>query len=173
MRLLIPALLLSFFSFGQAPHVLKDSGIRKLAVFVGTWKAENAPDTNGVVGVSAVFTCQWSPNGNYLIADQRVTSNGNTTNNLSIYSYNPKDDSYLLSLVGIPGMQPFSIRVEYKDDELYYLNEYMDNGKKVYGRTVNSFLSPTSYTFKVQSSPDGVRWVTTMEGKAVKVKAPL
>jgi hypothetical protein len=186
-RLLIPALLFSFAASGltaygqavsgqtasgQAPKVLKDSGIKKLSVFLGTWRAENSPDTGGNVNTSAVYTCQMSAYGNYLIADQRVTSNGKTTNNLSIYSYDPVKDTYLLSLVGVPGMQPFSIPVTYKGDELYYLNEYMDNGKKVYGRTVNIFLSPTSYIFKVQSSRDGVVWITSMEGKATKIPSP-
>ena len=176
-HLLFPVLLVSSaafgqMAFGQAPKVLKDSGMKKLAVFLGSWRAENSPDTNGNVNISAVYTCQWSPNGNYLIADQRVTSNGRTTNNLSIYSYDPQKDTYLLSLVGVPGMQPFSIPVTYKGDELYYLNEYMDNGKKVYGRTVNTFFSPTSYTYKVQSSADGVVWITSMEGKAVKTGGP-
>jgi hypothetical protein len=160
--LLWAALIVSAASFGQSPVVLKDSGLKKLAVFIGTWKAENDPDSSGATGasggaggsggsaVSAVYTCQWSANGNYLVADQQVMVGGNTTNNLSIYNYNSKQDTYTLSLVGVPGMQPFSILVTYKGDELYYLSDYTDNsGKKMYNRTVNSFLSPNSYTFKV------------------------
>lgn len=165
-------------AFGQKPRVLKDSGLKKLSAFLGTWRAENDPDStaaaggasSGSSGTSAVYTCEWAVNGNFLIADQKVTRAGSTTNNLSIYSYVPEKDEYLLSLVGIPGMQPFSIRVTYKGDELYYLGDYMDNGKKVYTRTVNTFLSPTNYTFKVQSSGDEVNWTTSFSGKAVKLK---
>src|ERR1700760_2006295 len=128
------ALIVSAPSFGQSPVVLRDSGLKKLSVFIGTWKAVNDPDPSGGSGgggVSAVYTCQWSANGNYLVADQQVTNGGVMTNNLSIYHYNPKEDTYTLSLVGIPGMQPFSINVTYKGDELYYLSDYTDNaGKK-------------------------------------------
>jgi Protein of unknown function (DUF1579) len=172
--LLWAALIVPAASFGQSPVVLKDSGLKKLAVFIGTWKAENDPDSSGVLGgsgVSAVYTCQWSANGNYLVADQQVTVGGNTTNNLSIYNYNSQKDTYTLSLVGVPGMQPFSILVTYKGDELYYLSDYTDNnGKKIYSRTVNSFLSLNSYTFKVQSSEDGEHWKTSMQGKAHRVR---
>lgn len=154
----------------QSPAVLKESGLKKLSAFLGTWKAENDPDSTGKSATSAVYTCQWSANGNYLIADQKVTNNGATTNNLSIYNYNPEKDDYTLTLVGIPGMQPFTIPVTYKGDELYYLGSYTDNsGKKILTRTVNSFLSSTSYTFKVQSSEDGEHWTTSMSGKSTKI----
>jgi hypothetical protein len=93
------------------------------AVFIGTWQAENDPDSSGKSGTSAFYTCQWSTNGNYLIADQKVTNMGTTTNNLSICSY-----------------------------------------------TVNTFLSSTDYTFKVQSSEDGEHWETSMQGKAHKIR---
>jgi hypothetical protein len=168
---LLAALAVSASGSAQSPAVLKENGIKRLAVFIGTWQAENDPDSSGKSATSALYTCQWSTNGNYLIADQKVTNMGTTTNNLSIYSYNPDKDGYTLSLVGIPGMEPFSIPVTYKGDELYYLGSYSDNsGKKIYTRTVNAFLSSTDYTFKVQSSEDGVHWVTSMQGKAHKIR---
>lgn len=155
----------------QHPIILKDSGLKKLRVFIGTWKAENDPDPSGQPGVTAVSTCRWSANGNYMIADQEVTNAGKTTNNLSIYSYDPAKDEYTLTLVGIPGRDPFSIPITYKGDELYYLGSYTDDsGKKVFTRTVNSFLSASSYVFKVQTSEDGEHWVTHMQGKSTKIR---
>jgi len=92
------------------------------------------------------------------------------SNDLSIYSRDPDKDGYTLTVVGVPGMQPFSIPITYKGDEFYYLGSYTDdNGKKVYTRTVNTFLSPSSYTFKVQSSQDGEHWMTNMQGKSRKI----
>jgi hypothetical protein len=169
--LLVAALAASASGMAQSPAVLKESGIKKLTVFIGTWRAENDPDSTGKSDIFAFTTWQWSPNGNYLIADQRVTNRGTTTNNLDIFSYNPDKDGYTLAVVGIPGMEPFSTPITYKGDELYYLGSYMDNGgKKIYTRTVNSFLSATDYTFKVQSSEDGEHWTTSMQGKAHKIK---
>ena|SRR5579872_5277722 len=155
----------------QMPAVLKDSGLKKLNVFIGTWRAENDPDPANNAGVSAVSTCTWSANGKFMIADQLVSNGGKTTNNLSIYSYDPEKDQYTLSLVGVPGMQPFSIPVTYKADELFYLGSYTnDAGKKIYTRTVNTFISPSEYTFKVQSSDDGEHWVTSISGRSTKIR---
>ncbi|HEV3413290.1 MAG TPA: DUF1579 family protein [Puia sp.] len=166
----IVTLAISATGLAQSPTVLKDSGLKKLAVFVGTWRGENDPDPTVKSPTFAVSTCQWSPNGKYLICDQQVTNQGSTTNNLSIYSRDPDKDAYTLTVVGIPGMQPFSIPITYQGDELYYLGSYTDNsGKKVYTRTVNTFLSPTSYTFKVQSSEDGEHWTTSIQGKSRKI----
>jgi hypothetical protein len=167
---LITATVASVTVLAQSPVVLKDSGLRKLGVFAGTWRGENDPDSTGKSPVVAISTCQWSPNGKYLVCDQRVTNQGATTNNLSIYSRDPDKDGYTLTLVGIPGMQPFSIPITYKGDEFYYLGSYTDDkGKKVYTRTVNTFLSTTSYTFKVQSSEDGEHWTTSIQGKSTKI----
>ncbi|HEV2353143.1 MAG TPA: DUF1579 family protein [Puia sp.] len=181
MRNLMPALVALLFTLNglaqtpvvlkdAGPVVLKDSGLKKLNVFIGTWKAENDPGPAGGPGVSAVSTCRWSANGKFMIADQLVTNGGQTTNNLSIYSYNPDKDEYTLSLVGVPGREPFSIPVTYKGDEFYYLGSYTnDEGKKIYTRTVNTFTSAGSYTFKVQSSDDGEHWVTSISGKSTKI----
>ena len=161
---------LSVAGMAQAPAVLKETGLKKLSAFVGTWKADNDPDSTGKSAVSAVSTIQWAANGNYLIADQKITNQGTTTNNLSIYNYNADKDNYTLTLVGVPGMEPFTIPVTYKGDELYYLGSYTDNnGKKIYTRTVNTFLSTTSYTFRVQSSEDGEHWTTSISGKSTKI----
>lgn len=166
---LLPLLALCAGAFCQTAMILKDAGIKKLSVFLGTWKAESAIDAKHPEKTSAVYTCQWSANGRYLVADQLVNDHGTETNNLSIYNYNPEKDDYTLSLVGIPGMQPFTVPVTYKGDTLFYTGEYTDNGKKVYNRTLNIFLSPTSYIYKIQLSDDGITWRTDGEGKAAKM----
>jgi len=66
-------------------------------------------------------------------------------------------------------MPPFAIDIVYKGDELIYISSYNDNGKKVYSRTLNDFVSPTYYTFKVQSSTDSLNWTTSMEGRSIKI----
>lgn len=38
------------------------------------------------------------------------------------------------------------------------------------GRYSMKILSPTSYTYKFEMSPDGTKWDTVMEGKATKTK---
>ena len=89
-------------------------------------------------------------------------------NNLSIYNYNPAKDDYTLTLVGIAGMEPFTIPISYHGDTLFYHSEYSNNGKKMYNRTLNIFLSPSSYSYLIQSSDDGEHWKTDGMGKAGK-----
>ena len=156
---------LSLPCIAQKPLVLKDSGLKKLSVFIGSWFAES---TDPGVAVSANYTCQWAPNGNFLIADQAVNNAGTKSNNLSIYNYNPAKDDYTLTLVGIAGMEPFTIPMSYHGDTLFYNSENTINGKKMYNRTLNIFLSASSYIYLIQSSADGEHWKTDGMGKAKK-----
>lgn len=162
-------LLVPFVASAQNAKVLTGSALQKLSVFIGTWKSTNT--TPGGPDISAISTITLSANGQYIIADQVVNNAGNKMNNLSIYSYNAPTDSYKLSLVGIPGMAPFVIPITYSGDVLIYTgNTYIQNGKKVYGRTLNTFISPDYYTYQVQSSADSIHWTTSMEGKSEKIK---
>jgi hypothetical protein len=164
----IAALSLPLCLMAQTAKVLKQPGLKKLSVFVGTWKSQTI--IKGIAQpIGAKYTCRWSINGNYLIADQIIFHAKTTTNNLSIYSYDAENDNYKLSLVGVPGMAPFTIGITYKGDEFVYSSDYMDNGKKVYSRTLNDFITPSYYTFKVQSSTDSINWITSLEGKSVKI----
>ena len=152
----------------QTARVLKGDGLKKLDVFVGTWKAE-ATDSASKGKISAVNTCAWSPGGRFLIADQAVNMNGTTTNNLSIYSYNTGTDDYTLTLVGVPGREPFTVPIACSGDTLIYHGAYTDNGKRYYNRTLNIFNSRDHYVYLIQTSEDSVHWRTNGEGRSVKV----
>ncbi|MDP9046753.1 MAG: hypothetical protein M3N14_01365 [Bacteroidota bacterium] len=159
------SLLITTTSFGQNGKILTEPGLKKLSVFLGTWKSQS----EGAKDQFAIYTCRWSVNGKYLVCDQIVTDGEKKTNNLAIYSYNAVRDTYKLSLVGIPGADPFAIPVTYKSDELVYSGDYMQDGKKVYTRTLNTFISRSYYIYKVQSSKDSINWTISIAGKAVKI----
>lgn len=150
--------------------VLKEAGLKKLGVFLGTWKAEST-DTGAAGKISAVSTGSWSPIGDFLVVEQVVDNNGTKTNNLSIFQYNPATDDYTLTLVGIPGMAPFTVPMAYSGDTLVFHSEYTDNGVKKYNRTLNVFSSPKSYRYIIQNSTDSVNWQTAGAGRSVKVAA--
>lgn len=166
MRTLLLCLLLPGFCGAQA---LKTSGLHKLDVFEGTWKSQGDPDGSAATPPSATTTCRWSVNGAYMICDQLVDNNGATTNNLSIYSYHPDKDGYELSLVGVPGMAPLSIPITASGDTLFYNSSYTVNGKKTFARTLNVFATASSYRYLVQTSGDGVDWMTTATGRSIKI----
>jgi hypothetical protein len=152
----------------SSPPALKDSGIKKLSVFTGSWHVWNT-DSADKGKLFADFTCNFSPDGRYLITDRAVTNNGAVTNIHSVYSYNTEKDSYSMTVIGVPGAKPFNVPIECKGDSLIYYSEVTDNGKRKYARTIDIFLSATSYIFLVQSSENGWYWSTDTEGKATKV----
>jgi hypothetical protein len=156
-------------SSAQPARVLKEEGLQKLSVFVGTWKAE-ATDAANKGKISAVNSCQWSVNGGFLIADQAVTINGTKVDNLSIYHYNAATDDYTLTIVGIPGREPFTVPIAYRGDTLIYHSVYTDNGKRYFNRTLNIFDSRDSYVYLIQASEDSVHWQTNGEGRSVRSK---
>lgn len=164
--LIMTAMFFSISVFAQNGKILKDPGLKKLSVFAGTWRSQN--DEAYKDNSFAVYTCRWSAYGNFLICDQIVTKKDGKTNNLAIYSYDSLNN-YKLTLVGIPGVNPFSIPVTSKSDTLIYSGEYTDNGKKVYTRTLNVFLNDAKYKYTVQSSKDGINWATLVEGTAIKI----
>lgn len=55
-------------------------------------------------------------------------------------------------------------------DTWTWTNEAKMGGAVMKGRFTVKVLSPTSYTFKFETSPDGTAWTTMMEGKGTKAK---
>jgi hypothetical protein len=157
---------LTTFVYGQNGKILQATGIKKLSVFLGSWKGENKPGSSN--NTNSTTSCSWSINGRYLICDQLIDQAGVRSNNLSIYSYDSLHDSYLLSLVGIPNTEPFSIPITARGDTLIYSGSYMDNGKKIFTRTLNIFRNSSFYIFISQYSTDGDSWTNTLEGSASK-----
>ena len=151
--------------FAQKATILKGDGLDKLSVLRGNWKAENQPGSKD--NTTAVYGCRVSVNKSFLICDQIVNHEGHETNNLSIYSYDSLNH-YKLTLVGIPGVEPFSIPVITSGDSLIYPGSHLENGTRVYTRTVNVFNSNTKYDFFVQSSNDNIHWTTSLSGSAIK-----
>jgi hypothetical protein len=150
----------------QEGTVLKDAGLLKLKVFLGTWEGRNIPESAD--SSWAVYSCRWSDNGHFLVCDQMVRQKAVASNNLSIYSYDGTQDSYTLSLVGIPGSDPFTIPVRSRGDTLFYTGQYKDQGRTVYTRTLNVFATKERYRFMTQTSDDSVHWTTISGGLAVK-----
>jgi hypothetical protein len=160
----IIGLFIANLAFCQSPEILNEPGVKKLGIFLGTWRSE----ITGANDQYSVNTCRWSANGKYLICDQLLTNGKKKTDDLAIYSYNPAKNDYQVSLVGIPGGGPFSIPVTFKGDDLIYTGAFIKNGKKIYDRTINTFLSSSYYTYKVQASKDSTKWKTLSEGVGFK-----
>ena len=116
--------------------------------------------------------CRWSPQGNFLICEQLITSSAGKQTELSIYSYNAKDGNYALSSFTGPGAEPGSATVIIKGSIWTYPSSFIGaDGKKTQIRTTNDFSVPGTDTFKTEFSDDnGAHWTVTLQGKARKIE---
>jgi hypothetical protein len=83
-----------------------------------------------------------------------VDNKGTKTNDLSIYNHNMATDVNTLSLVGVPGMAPFTLPIAYQGDTLIYHSEYMYHGTKMYNRRLNVFRTSSNHTYFIYSASD-------------------
>jgi hypothetical protein len=141
---------------------------KKLSVLVGKWETEGTFAATGSK-VSSTLECRWSPQGNYLVCEQRV-SGSDPHQQLTIYSYNRKQGDYSCTTFRDPGSSPGTGTVNIQGSVWTYSNSFGTEGKKTEVRTTNIFASPGAETFKVETSDDGgEHWKTVVEGKGKKI----
>ena len=140
----------------------------KLGVFLGKWQTEGQ-FTGSDNKVESSLECRWSPQGSYLICEQRVHMGGGEHRQLTIYSYNAADKDYAYTTLGDPGSRPTNGRVDIKGNIWTYASSFENNGKVTHIRTTNEFTDPKTEVFKVEFSDDGgATWRTTLHGSAHK-----
>jgi hypothetical protein len=146
-----------------------DDPTKKLGVLAGKWETEGT-FTGTTNKSSSTLECRWSPMGNYLVCEQLVSMMGNQQRQLSIYSYNSKDGTYVYSTFRDPGATPSGGTVTIKGPLWTYSGSFTNGAKKTDMRTTNDFSSPGLEIFKTEASDDGgAHWKTVLEGKAKKV----
>jgi hypothetical protein len=86
-------------------------------------------------------------------------------------SYSPEAKAYTYYGVDNTGMTMASVpRGTVKGDTWTYDDESMMGGKKVKTRVTIKELSPTAYTFKMETQGADGKWAPLMESKATKTK---
>lgn len=140
---------------------------KKLSAFLGTWQAEGM---RGTEKITSKLECRWSPQGLFLVCEQSITTAAGDHRQLTIYSYNAKDNAYTYVTIADPGAKPTSGKVEIKGNVWTYPFSFENNGKTVQIRTTNEFTDPRTEVFKTESSDDGgVSWKMALEGAAHRV----
>jgi hypothetical protein len=85
--------------------------------------------------------------------------------------YDPKQKAYTYDEYNSIGMHDVATGQVSGKVWTWTSDEDMGGGKKMKGKFVLTEVSPTSYTYKFDSSmDDGKTWANMMEGKATKVK---
>jgi hypothetical protein len=168
---LIAAVLLAllFASTGiQSNAVPADDPTKKLGAFLGKWELEGA-FANGDK-VSSKLNCQWSPQSSFLVCEQLVTMASGETRQLTIYAYNPKNNSYSYTTISEPGGKPSLGNVEIKGNVWIYDSSYQSDGKTTQVHNTNEFTDPKTEVFKIVTSDDGgAHWKPMLDGNARKI----
>jgi len=146
---------------------------KRLDMLTGSWTLEGdvKPNPMGPGGkMSETETCDWMEGGFFLVChvDFKTASSG-TGSGLSVIGYSNADKAYTYREFNSWGEFSDSKGSLDGDTWTWTSDEKMGNTIEK-GRFVMKMNSPTSYTFTYETSPDGAKWTTVVEGRATKAK---
>jgi Protein of unknown function (DUF1579) len=146
--------------------------LKKLGYFVGDW-TEEGDIKPGPMGPGGKMTItehgQWMDGGFFLVLHSEFKSSMGSGSGIAFMGYDPGDKVYTYDEFNSLGEAEHSKGTVDGDTWTWTADEKM-GGQVMKGRFTMKTLSPTSYSFKFDMSPDGSNWNTVMDGKATKVK---
>ncbi len=142
---------------------------KKLGAFLGKWNT-SATFASGEKATTEL-ECRWSAQGNFLVCEQHVKLGAREQHQLTVYSYNVSDHSYLYATFSDPGMKPTSGVVEINGNVWTYNSSFENQGKTTQIRNTNEFTEGgKTEVFKVVTSDDGGKtWKPLLDGSAHKI----
>lgn len=145
--------------------------LSKLAFMAGEWTTEGTMNPSpGMPGgkFSSTSHAEWMP-GNFFLVEHGEFNMGpmGTGKELAIMGYDSDKKVYTYHAFNSMGEAEYSVGTVSGDTWTWLSDENM-GGKAMKGRFTMKVLSPTAYTMKFEISPDGMNWMTGMEGKATK-----
>ncbi len=154
-----------------APAVSEDP-TSKLKAFLGKWDSQAAFASG--MKASAQLDCTWSPQGKFLVCEQHVKlqdgDQKREQHQLTVYSYNAKENVYRYSTISDPGMAPSTGVVDIKGNVWTYDSSFENDGKIIKIHNTNTFTDAKNEVFKIVTSDDGgTTWKPLLDGSAHKV----
>lgn len=143
---------------------------KKLDIFAGTWLLDGT--MRGDMGPGAVTEkekCEWMEGGFFLVCHTDFKTSMGDGTSVSVMGYSTDDKSYSYREFNSWG-QFVDSKGSVDADTWTWINDEKEDGKTVTGRFTMKFTSPTSYTFTYETSPDGTKWTTVLDGKATQGK---
>jgi len=145
--------------------------LKNLDMLAGSWVIEGdvKPNPMGPGGkLSENESCEWMEGGFFLICHVEFkTANSGTGSGLSVIGYSTSEKAYTY--------REFNSWGEFEDsrgtldgDTWTWTSDEKMGGTTVKGRFRMKFVSPSSYTFIYDTSPDGAKWTSLVDGKAAK-----
>ena len=145
--------------------------VKRLGVFEGKWTgdAEIKPSAFSPAGgkMSSKDECTWSDGGWQLVCKGSSTGAMGNTTGTNVMGWNADEKAYKFMGYDSMGMMT-TAKGTLKDKTWTWLGVDKVGGKTVHSRYTIVETSPTSYTFKWETSGDGKTYATIAEGKSTK-----
>jgi hypothetical protein len=156
----------------QMPAPKPGPELKKLDYFVGTWTMDGdlKPGPMGPGGkMTGTEHIEWMDGGFFLTSHSNFKSAMGNGTGLAVMGYNADDKVYTYDEYNSVGDAEHSKGTVDGDTWTWSSDEKM-GGQTMKARFTMKILSPTSYSFKYEMSPDGTNWSTVMDGKSTKSK---
>jgi Protein of unknown function (DUF1579) len=144
--------------------------VKKLEFFTGAWTSEGEikPSTMGPAGKFSITEhSEWMDGGFFVVVHSDYkTPMGNGTG-IAFYGFDTEGKNYTYDEYDSMG-EAAHAKGTMDGDTWTWTSEEKMGGQTIHGRYTMKILTPTSYSFKYEMSPDGTAWNEIMEGKATK-----
>jgi hypothetical protein len=140
----------------------------KLNYFVGTWTLEVHMKISPFASRAFFGTehNEWMPGGSLLVSRQDGEA-APASGGLAVMAYNTEEKTYTYHVVKETG-EAEDLKGTFEADTWTWTSSPAAGKQTRHSRLTIQEISPTSYSLKFETSPEGHDWSTVMEGKAVK-----
>lgn len=143
---------------------------KTMSYFVGKWTTEGdvKPSPFGPGGkMASRDSCEWFAGGFQVVCRGDGKSPMGSMTTLGVLAYNAAEKGYTFYGIDSLGMSDWSKGS--KDGNTWtFASKSQMGGQTMHSRYTMTETSPTSYTFRWDTSPDGSKWSTVMEGKSTR-----
>lgn len=144
---------------------------KKLDMFAGSWTLDGDLKPHPMAPQGGKMTetekCEWMEGGFFLECKSDYKGTIGSGSGLSIMGYSADDKAYTYREFNSWGEFTDSKGSVDGDTWTWTTDEKMGN-MTMKGRFTMKITSATTYDFSYEMSPDGTKWSTVMDGKAVK-----
>jgi hypothetical protein len=143
---------------------------KAMSYFAGAWTTEGEmkPGPFGPGGkMTSQDTCEWFAGGFQIVCRGTGKTPSGSMTSLGVLAYDPAEKGY--TFYGIDNMGMSELSKGSKSGKTWTFTSKSRMGdQSFHSRYTMVETSPTAYTFKWDTSPDGSKWTTMMEGKSTK-----
>ncbi|HZD30501.1 MAG TPA: DUF1579 family protein [Candidatus Angelobacter sp.] len=161
--------LVAAYAVAQMPAPTPAPELSKLDYFAGHWSDEGEikPGPMGPGGkYSATDDAHWMDGKFFLVMNSEFKGSTGDIKELQIFGFDPKQKVYTYAAYNSAGEVSHYTGTVDGDTWTWSSNEM--GGMPLKNRYSIKALSPASYSYKFEFSPDGTSWVIFLEGKATK-----